>query len=121
MQLHVLPRRKSKSRQNHNLETIRILEEKQRALEESWLYDLEPLARLLSELHESNFELTTPPDEAINAALAAWQLGGEACMRKLRDMTIERSKPDQAQTLSQCLDFWWDGIGSWRLEPALSR
>jgi hypothetical protein len=56
----------------------------------------------------------------VDIGVHAWRIGGLACMRQLRDMTLGLYKEKyRSMTITDHISNWWDGVGSWR-SPAAS-
>jgi hypothetical protein len=81
-----------------------------------WQKVLEPRAeRLASLLASDATDFNRAEREAVDFGAGAWQLGGLACMRQLRDMALEKSEQKgQYETVPDYISVWWDGIGNWR-------
>jgi len=81
-----------------------------------WQEMLRPQAeKLASVLTANRTDFKQAERDAIGIGVCAWQIGGQSCMRELRDMTValcKQSRKDRA--IVDYISFWWDGIGSWR-------
>jgi len=80
-------------------------------------HDAEKLTELLM-AKRADFEQAER--QAVDIGVHAWQIGGVACMRQLRDMTLGLYKEKyRSTTITDHISNWWDGVGSWR-SPAAS-
>lgn len=79
-------------------------------------HDAEELASLIA---EDNIASEQKETSAIEIGAKAWQKGGVNCMRQLHSMAMElcgQRCPDNH--IVDYISIWWDGIGSWRHDPA---
>jgi hypothetical protein len=87
-----------------------------------WCQQLTPQAQRLAELLVTDQADTAGIErEVIGIGARAWQMGGIACMRLLREMAMDLARKAEAEAPPDVVDyisFWWDGIGSWR-KPAI--
>ena len=85
-----------------------------------WQELLRPQAEKLAGLLTTDaIDFKQAEREAVGIGASAWQIGGLSCMRELRDMAIAISRQkNQNRAIVDCINSWWDGIGSWR-EPSL--
>lgn len=85
-----------------------------------WTDLLQPHAQRLAELLSVEpIDFEDAEREATDMGARAWQIGGLACMRQLREMTIElcRDRGDDI-AIDDYISVWWDGVGAWR-NPSL--
>jgi hypothetical protein len=106
---------REKRRENHEklLAEVFAKEESDRRC---WREVLKPRAERLAALLASDAaDLSLAEQEAVDFGAGAWQLGGLACMRQLRDMAISVSEQKGRHgTEPDYISVWWDGIGTWR-------
>lgn len=81
-----------------------------------WAESLKPHAERLAELLSAEpIDFEDAERQATDMGANAWQIGGLACMRLLREMTIELCREQGADTaLGDYISVWWDGVGNWR-------
>ncbi|MHC4742994.1 MAG: hypothetical protein ACYS8Z_13845 [Planctomycetota bacterium] len=104
---------KEREEREHLLADILEKENLQKA---QWAESLKPHAERLAELLSTepiDFEETER--QATDMGANAWQIGGLACMRQLREMTIELCRERGGDiALADYISVWWDGVGNWR-------
>lgn len=110
---------REKRRENHEKLLAEVFA-KDESDRHRWQELLKPRAERLATLLASDVaDLNLAEQEAIDFGAGAWQLGGLACMRQLRDMTIAMSEQKGRHgTAPDYISVWWDGIGTWR-KPSL--
>jgi len=110
-----------KRKQQERQRLLADILEKQERDQHYWQQFLRPQAEKLAELLAADVdEFRKAECQAVDIGLSAWQLGGIACMRQLRDMAVEISRQkNQKAPVTDYISFWWDGIGTWR-SPSLA-
>lgn len=86
-----------------------------------WREVLKPQAeKLAGLLTAEKIDFQNAEHQAAGIGITAWQTGGLACMRTLRDMVIElarQSRPDK--DVVDYISVWWDGVGNWHSSSLL--
>ena len=98
---------------------LKELSEKEKLECQQQRAELDDPAEKLSDLILSGLSGTkgaTHP-EVVDLGVLAWQKGGVKCMRLLRDLAWEKCQQKGITTgIVDELDYWWDGIGDWRVK-----
>ena len=110
------------TQQKANRQLLTGIETKYRQQHRLWESKLSDDADRLTELiHHSTISETQNKAAAVQIAVKAWQMGGGPCMRYLHDMTLSRYEDKYGQSVQfDCLAHWWDGVGNWHSQWAIS-
>ncbi len=96
------------------------IETQQRQQHRQWQLRLSGDADRLTELiRQSTAGGSEDGPAAVQIAVKAWQIGGNACMQYLHDMTLRRYEEKYGEAMEfDYLGHWWDGVGNWHSQWA---
>lgn len=111
--------RAEREEKQRNREALLLALEKQEQKNHAqWETQLYPYARelagLLAGVDEAGLERARR--RAAELGLLAWKTGGLGCMRYLHEMALSSLG---AKNATDYIAWWWDGIGTWRNDPAI--
>ena len=111
--------RAEREEKQRNREALLLALEKQEQKNHAqWQTLLHPyaceLAGLLACVDEGGLERARA--RAAELGLVAWKTGGLGCMRYLHEMALSSVGTGNA---TDYIAWWWDGIGTWRNDPAI--